>query len=65
MSKEGFLEETDKHRGMLELGGPSGPPFPFSAFSSRVLRRAVTMKGPRGSVRALGSRKSPQVGVTA
>lgn len=38
-SKQGFLEEANKHHIMLELWGTSGSPFPFSAFLSQVLKK--------------------------
>lgn len=31
-SREGFLEEADKHQSMLELDRASESPFPFLAF---------------------------------
>lgn len=53
-SKQGFLEEANKHHIMLELWGTSGSPFPFSAFLSQVLKKDVAIKGSRGSMTAFG-----------
>lgn len=43
-SKEGFLEETDKHHSMVELDGSSGSLISFSAFLSQVLKKAVAIR---------------------
>lgn len=57
-SKEGFLEETDKHHSVLELDGASGSPFPFLALLSQVSKKAVSVKKSRGSMRAFGLGKA-------
>ena len=43
-SKEDFLEEADKHLRLLELDRASGSPFPFPAFLSQVLKKAVVIR---------------------